>query len=90
MFDLNLKTLNWINEKLKLDLTWQLTEEYVKMPEGTDARDYFSAKKASPYQGQNYIQVFSDRFEFMNDLSILDLIFNVGTKSAVYLNEINV
>ncbi len=87
LFDLNLKTLNWINEKIKLDLSWKLTEKYVKIPNETDARDFFNAKKESTYQGQKYIQVFSDRFEFMSDLSILDLICNVGTKSATYMHN---
>jgi hypothetical protein len=89
LFDLNLKTLDWVNQKLNLNLQYELTEEYIKLPENTDdARMLFNAKKISEWQNPEYIQVFSDRFDFMNDLSILDLICNIGAKFATYIEKI--
>ncbi|QYN51075.1 MULTISPECIES: WbqC family protein [Apibacter] len=88
LLDLNLNTIEWACSILKLECSYELTDEYVKNPPFTDAREAFNAKKESPYKNKKYIQVFSDRFEFMNDLSILDLICNLGPKSANYLTNV--
>jgi len=89
LFDLNLKTLDWVGQKLKWNLSYKLTEEYIKFPKNADdSRMIFNAKIPSNLHHTEYIQVFSDRFDFMNDLSILDLIFNIGTKSAIYIENI--
>lgn len=34
---------------------------------------------------QPYLQVFSDKYDFIPNLSILDLLFNLGTESEIYL-----
>ena len=36
-----------------------------------------------------YYQLFSDRHGFMSDLSIVDLLFNIGPESLLYLNNFN-
>ena len=36
---------------------------------------------------QSYHQVFQDRFPFQNDLSILDLMFNLGPEAKSYLHQ---
>lgn len=33
--------------------------------------------------GESYLQVFSDRFPFQNNLSIIDLLFNMGKKATL-------
>jgi hypothetical protein len=88
LLDLNLKTLQWACSILKFECTYTLTEEYAKNTKFIDARESFNAKKESPYKNKKYIQVFSDRFEFMNDLSIIDLICNLGPKSATYITNV--
>ncbi|MGM5629582.1 WbqC family protein [Apibacter raozihei] len=88
LIDFNLKTFQWINDKVKLNLDYDFTLEYNEFFEGKDARETFNAKKESTFQNQPYIQVFSDRFEFMNDLSILDLVCNVGPKCDTYISNI--
>jgi hypothetical protein len=35
----------------------------------------------------SYHQVFQDRFAFQNDLSILDLMFNLGPEAKSYLSQ---
>ena len=35
----------------------------------------------SGWNYENYLQVFSDRIEFVENLSILDMLFNIGPRS---------
>ena len=43
----------------------------------------------NPYEGGvEYYQVFSYKHGFLPDLSIIDLIFNMGPESVLYLQDI--
>ncbi len=42
----------------------------------------------SPFTFHPYYQLFSDRHGFMPDLSIVDLLFNMGPESILYLNNL--
>lgn len=42
-------------------------------------------KKASAYEGVPYWQVFKEKFGFVPNLSIMDLLFNEGPESICYL-----
>jgi hypothetical protein len=88
LLDFNLKTLEFIQSKLKLDFTMELTESYADHPSEQDFRNQFSAKKPSEYEMEPYMQVFDEKFDFEPDLSILDLLCNEGPKSATYLSKI--
>ena len=85
LLDLNLKTMDFISSKLKLDLKLDLTENYEIVSEELDFRNQFSAKEYSSLNFPDYFQVFDDKFDFMPDLSILDLLFNEGPKAKDYL-----
>lgn len=50
-----------------------------------DLRNAFSPKAVSSYQGKPYYQVFDQKFGFQNDLSIVDLLFNMGPESILVL-----
>lgn len=89
LFDLNLKTIEFISSKLKLELNLNTTSSYELIDESIDFRNQFSPKSEPQIQFPPYIQVFDDKFEFIPDLSILDLLCNEGPKSATYLKEIN-
>lgn len=88
LLDLNLKTLEFINSKLKLNLKFDLTDKYELIDESIDYRNHFNAK--TEFQGNfpEYFQVFDEKFDFMPDLSILDLLCNEGPKSTTYLQKI--
>ena len=64
-----------------------LTQEYnPEYQDGTiDLRSAFSPKEVSSYKGKTYYQVFDQRFGFQNDLSIVDLLFNMGPESILVL-----
>ena len=76
-------------ELLKVPAKHVLTSEYAaSYPEGTlDLRSVIHPK--SPFQGakdyDEYTQVFEDRHPFTPDLSIFDLLFNMGPAASEYL-----
>ncbi len=88
LLDLNLKTIEFINQKLNLDLEIKQTESYQIFDKEFDFRNQFSAKKPAQYELTEYAQVFDDKFEFVSDLSILDLLFSEGPSAVVYLKNL--
>jgi len=90
LLDLNLKTLAFINSKLKLDLKFDLTEKHELVDEDLDFRNRFNAKTEPTGNHPEYMQVFGEKFGFMPDLSILDLLCNEGPKSSTYLDELKI
>ena len=88
LIEFNLNALNIILKILKEEKEFSLTEEYQKTPEATDFRAQFSAKKESNYSFSEYYQTFSDKLGFIADLSVLDLLCNMGPESATYIKNI--
>lgn len=88
LVDLNDALLRWILGTLKSNCQITYTEDYAKeYPE--DYRNTFTPKH--PYATENqepYYQVFSDRLPFTPNLSILDLLFNLGPEAKDYLRNI--
>ena len=68
------------------------TSEYDTRPDFPDLRNSFSPKTGQ-YQGitiqlPRYMQAFEERHGFIPDLSILDLLFNLGPDALVYLKNV--
>lgn len=83
--DLNTQILKVILKILKIHLEFNVTKEYHHSEENIiDFRNTLDDRnsKLNPYN-----QVFSDRFPFQSDLSILDLIFNEGPNTMSYLKS---
>jgi hypothetical protein len=66
------------------------TEYQQSTANGIDLRDSIHPKKElqSSEQQKEYMQVFADRLPFMTDLSILDLLFNLGPEANVYIQSL--
>lgn len=88
LMDLNLKTIATIFECLQLEMPSSTTDRFEEHPK--DKEDYrflVSAKHAHQLDVKSYVQVFGDRHGFIPNLSILDLLFNMGPTTVDYLNH---
>lgn len=88
LVEFNLNALKILLDILKTEKEFTLTKEYEKSPEIKDFRDAFSAKKESEYHLPEYYQTFSDKLGFLKDLSIIDLLCNIGPESVTYIRNI--
>lgn len=88
LLEFNLNALKVIQKILKTEKAYSLNSEYFKIPKEENYREKFSAKQESEFHLEAYYQTFSDKFGFLNDLSIIDLICNKGPESLTYLRNI--
>lgn len=86
IFNLNLQLLEWVLEKLKWPGTIGISERYqVQVPETTaNLRDRFHPANRLAFSVKPYQQVFEP---FEPNLSILDLLFNLGPQAGNYLQQ---
>ena len=87
--EFNFRALNIILKILKTEKNFASTSAYEREPEATDFRDSFSAKKDTDSASKEYYQVFSDKLGYIPNLSIVDLLCNLGPESATYLKILN-
>jgi hypothetical protein len=87
LLDLNFETLAILSKCLRMKIDYKTTTEYfhdVDTAIFTDYRALVNGKKdLSTFE--NYTQVFDDKYGFINNLSVLDLLFNEGKYAAEYL-----
>ena len=96
LFDLNLSILKFFVEKTGLKTDIRLTEEYSRVPavEGCqDLREVIHPKRKDTVLHdlgleKPYFQVFALKYGFKSDLSIMDLLFNEGPDSILYLKRL--
>ncbi|WP_029037030.1 WbqC family protein [Salinimicrobium xinjiangense] len=87
LMDFNYRCLELALDCLQTDLKMEKTSEFILKPKDmVDGRRLVEAKKQH-LKVQPYPQVFQEKFGFLNDLSIVDLIFNEGPQACAYLKE---
>lgn len=86
LFDLNLELMGWLFSKLKFNVSYTFSEVYEKPPLAIpDYRDKFLKNSLQNIEFKPYFQVFSDRMPFQPNLSVIDLLFNQGPQSKLYI-----
>jgi len=88
LLEFNFKCLEVIFNCLQLDFNYQITSVFETKPSNClDYRHLVNARKEKKYQFKPYTQVFSNKHGYINNLSILDLLFNEGTNTVPYLQS---
>lgn len=89
LLDFNLKTFDFINSKLQLELITEATTVYHPLEDDRlDFRKTYSKKQINQRPFPEYQQVFDEKFGFSPGLSILDLLFNEGPSASIYLKNL--
>ncbi|WP_246019842.1 WbqC family protein [Muriicola soli] len=90
LLDHNIHCMEIVCSLLNLTLPTQKTTLYNPSPkEVRDMRFLVDAKRPAPIKMPVYTQVFTERNGFIENLSILDLLFNEGPNTLNYLQELN-
>jgi hypothetical protein len=91
LLDLNEDIIQLINKLMEWDVNIKRTKTFVfpnELSVNEDKRFSLSPKDTHSNGLASYIQVFSDQYPFFENLSILDLIFNLGPEAEAYLMKI--
>jgi hypothetical protein len=86
LVDFNLKSINILFEMLQIDLEYDFTNSYQENYSSTsDYRINSENFNSNDIKIDKYTQVFQSKHGFINNLSVLDLIFNEGPNAINFL-----
>lgn len=84
----NFKCLELVFECMQLPFEYSTTTTFELEPKNSlDARPLSNSRKEIPQHFKSYAQVFDDKHGFLSNLSILDLLFNEGPNTELYLKS---
>ena len=87
LMDLNFEIFELVNSALGIKLPFEKTTEYLhEVSDKSDFRYLVNGKKDTTII-EPYTQVFDNKYGFINNLSILDLLFNEGRYAVDYLKQ---
>lgn len=88
LFEFNLELIHFYLKVFQIDKKIQFTNEYVSNYENTlDLRNSFDPRIKNDFKHENYFQCFESKHGFIENLSILDLLFNCGPQGISYLGS---
>lgn len=90
LLQLNEALLNYLLKKLKITCQLEYTQSFIKEAASyIDLRENLTAKKDDPsITYPHYSQVFESRHGFLPNLSVIDVLFNLGPEAKSYLLSI--
>lgn len=87
LFNFNIKLisniLNLLDQPFNFETISYNKEKHTKLEKLIDAKNIH-------FQTTKYNQVFSNKYGYLNNLSIIDLLFNLGPNTIDYLKSINI
>ena len=83
--DYNFECIELINQCLDFEFTYSTSQHFEKEILAHDYRFLVDVKKSSAIETAPYIQVFKNKHGYLPNLSILDLLFNLGPEALPYL-----
>ena len=86
LLDVNLDSFNFIMDALELFKEYTLSKKYEET-KLNDFRNLADSKKKVEISSIPYIQMFDQKFGFLKNLSILDLLFMEGPNSINFLEK---
>ena len=87
LMDLNMETMSIVSKCLGFEFDYNETTEYFhEVNDKIDFRNLINGKKDTS-SFESYTQVFGDKHGYLNNLSILDLLFNEGRYALDYLRK---
>ncbi|KIA85166.1 WbqC family protein [Flavobacterium sp. AED] len=89
LLDLNFESLAVLTKCLRMKLEYSKTSEYFHEVDTNAIKDFrfLVDGKKDTSSFESYTQVFDDKYGFINNLSILDLLFNEGKYAMDYLKQ---
>lgn len=90
LHDVNIDTYLFITDALQIDSSFSKTENYEITPAIVDYRSLAIAKNGIKVKVDSYIQMFDDKYGFIPNLSILDLLFMEGPNAISFLEKPNI
>ncbi len=87
----NLKSIEIICDCLQIAMPQEKTSSFeANLPSQEDFRFLVDAKKKLPFTQPVYHQVFGERHGFLENVSVLDLLFNEGPNALGYLKGLKI
>ena len=86
LYQYNLNLIECIAEWLSVDIEYTLSNAYTPLTH--EEEQLIKAKGTPEIKLPSYAQVFDNKYGFITNLSILDLIFHLGPASTSYLEKI--
>ena len=87
LMDLNFETIAFVAKSLRLNLAFTKTTEYFSEVPGVKDFRHLADGKKDTSTFESYPQVFKEKAGFLNNLSVLDVLFNEGKFALDYLRK---
>ena len=85
LMEYNFECMTMINQCLDVEFEYKYSKHFEKKTSAYDYRFLVDVKKSSIIQTASYTQVFENKHGFLPNLSMLDLLFNLGPEALPYL-----